>query len=244
MSRLLVPEPPLQLLPSLAVRIGLNEAIVLQQLHFWVQRSQDGWVERPMASWERQFPFFSSATIRRTFTKLRADGLVLVKTITGDAGRVNHYAIDYASVPEWDVLRLSRGCAQAEQTVVHTEEKRLKERTPKSPSSKSEPIGLSEWLGRHSMLTETSVPRAGTKRRRDIAATFADWLGKGLALEEFDLASRGIAADKWHSDRGKFDVEYVLRNLEKFADMGRRVARQAADNGGSVYDIDRLTVNR
>ena len=34
MSNLLTQEPPLQVLPSLAVAIGLNEAIVLQQVHY------------------------------------------------------------------------------------------------------------------------------------------------------------------------------------------------------------------
>lgn len=35
MSRLLINEPPLIVLPNLAILIGLNEAIVLQQVHYW-----------------------------------------------------------------------------------------------------------------------------------------------------------------------------------------------------------------
>jgi hypothetical protein len=34
MSKLLIDEPPLQVLPTLAVRLGLEEAIFLQQLHY------------------------------------------------------------------------------------------------------------------------------------------------------------------------------------------------------------------
>ena len=37
---LLISEPPLQVLPSLAVKIGLNEAIVLQQIHYWLLKWQ------------------------------------------------------------------------------------------------------------------------------------------------------------------------------------------------------------
>ena len=39
MSRLLIDEPPLQVLPSLAREIGLNEAIMLQQIHYWLLKS-------------------------------------------------------------------------------------------------------------------------------------------------------------------------------------------------------------
>ena len=34
--RLLIDEPPLMVLPSLAAVIGLNEAIMLQQIHYWL----------------------------------------------------------------------------------------------------------------------------------------------------------------------------------------------------------------
>ncbi|WLF74824.1 hypothetical protein Q3V38_08385 [Limosilactobacillus fermentum] len=38
---LLIEEPPLQVLPSLAKSIGLNEAIVLQQIHYWIRKSNN-----------------------------------------------------------------------------------------------------------------------------------------------------------------------------------------------------------
>ena len=38
---LLISEPPLQVLPSLAVKIGLNEAIILQQVHYWLLKSNN-----------------------------------------------------------------------------------------------------------------------------------------------------------------------------------------------------------
>ena len=43
-SKLLVDEPPLIVLPSLAVAIGLAEAILLQQIHYWLR--QGGHVRR------------------------------------------------------------------------------------------------------------------------------------------------------------------------------------------------------
>lgn len=39
-SKLLIDEEPLQVLPGLAAVIGLNEALVVQQLHYWLRRSK------------------------------------------------------------------------------------------------------------------------------------------------------------------------------------------------------------
>ena len=40
MNKLLISEQPLQVLPGLAAKIGLNEAIFLQQLHYWLVKSK------------------------------------------------------------------------------------------------------------------------------------------------------------------------------------------------------------
>ena len=76
MTQLLLDEHPLLILPGLARAVGLNEAIVLQQLHYWLQKSQhehDGrrWIYNTYSDWQEQFPFWSVATIRRTLTSLR-----------------------------------------------------------------------------------------------------------------------------------------------------------------------------
>jgi hypothetical protein len=76
MGRLLFDEHPLVILPELAVLIGLNEAVVLQQLHYWLQKSNhfhEGrrWVYNTYDQWQRQFPFWSTVTVRRTLMALR-----------------------------------------------------------------------------------------------------------------------------------------------------------------------------
>jgi hypothetical protein len=100
-SRLLIDEPPLQVLPALAVAVGLNGAIVLQQLHYWIQRStnvRDGhrWVYNTQDEWQEQFPFWSKDTIERAFRRLRKDGLVVVAKLAPDKrDKTNWYRIDY-----------------------------------------------------------------------------------------------------------------------------------------------------
>lgn len=92
MSKLLLDEQPLVILPQLAVKVGLNEAIVLQQFHYWLEKStnvHDGfkWIYNTYAQWQEQFPFWSERTLRRTITKLEKDSILI-------AGNYNKLKID------------------------------------------------------------------------------------------------------------------------------------------------------
>lgn len=87
-SNLLINEPPLQVLPTLAVYVGLNEAIFLQQLHYWLQIEamgkvgKDGrkYIHNTISEWERQFPFWSGNAIRRITKNLIDDGLLICRS--------------------------------------------------------------------------------------------------------------------------------------------------------------------
>lgn len=98
-SQLLIDEDPLQVCPSLAVAVGLNEAIALQQLHYWMKRSANEragrkWVFNNYDEWAKQFPFWSPRTIQRTFLALEKVGIVLTDQPNGQDRR-KWYSIDY-----------------------------------------------------------------------------------------------------------------------------------------------------
>lgn len=81
MKNLLIDEYPLLVPPTLASQIGLNEAVALQQLHFWISKSKnfkDGkyWVYNTYEDWKKQFPFWSVSTIRRVFKSLEEKELI------------------------------------------------------------------------------------------------------------------------------------------------------------------------
>lgn len=104
MSKLLIQEHPLQVLPSLAVKIGLNEAIVLQQVHYWAIQGKneiDGtcWVYNSVSEWKHQFPFWSEQTIRRTLANLKERGLLIAKCLNPDPfNRTPYYRIDHETL--------------------------------------------------------------------------------------------------------------------------------------------------
>ena len=81
--KLLINEAPLQIIRSLALKVGLNEAILLQQLHFRSFISQNireghKWVYKTYDEWKNEeFPFWSVDTIKRTIRKLEKNGYII-----------------------------------------------------------------------------------------------------------------------------------------------------------------------
>lgn len=130
MTKLLIQESPLTFQPSLAVAIGLNEAIVLQQVHYWLANSknkgyeQDGykWVYNTYAEWkETNFPFWSENTIQRTFANLEEAGLVVsIQPMKSKYDRTKYYRIDYPKLEVFDDPNLVRSLNESENTAENT----------------------------------------------------------------------------------------------------------------------------
>ena len=91
MSLLLLKSRPLVVIPELAVRLGLNEAMLLQQIQYWLTETTSG-----VEYWKNQFPFFSESTIKRAFTNLKKQGVLRIEQINkSNHDRTNYYAINY-----------------------------------------------------------------------------------------------------------------------------------------------------
>ena len=100
-SKLLLDEYPLIVLPSLAVALGLNEAIVLQQVHYLLQISKHTikdrkWVYNSYPNWCLIFPFMSERTIKRTIYALEEQGILLSDCFNKlKLDKTKWYSIDY-----------------------------------------------------------------------------------------------------------------------------------------------------
>lgn len=112
-NSLLISEPPLQVIPSLAVALkSVDKAIILQQIHYWLQRSKNvenghHWVFNTVKEWHQQFPWLAEKTVQRYLKDLCDKGLL----ITGNFNKANFdrtkwYRIDYHAL---DKLANSKG---------------------------------------------------------------------------------------------------------------------------------------
>ncbi|WP_294742104.1 conserved phage C-terminal domain-containing protein [uncultured Exiguobacterium sp.] len=102
MNKFLIEEYPLIVLPSLAIEIGLNEAIFLQHIHYWLGKSKhehDGrkWTYNSIPEWQEQFPFWSESTIKRVISNLEKQKLLLSTSKYNKLAidRTKWYSIDY-----------------------------------------------------------------------------------------------------------------------------------------------------
>lgn len=70
---------------EIALEIGVNEAIVLNHLYYWVHHNKTNninfyegryWTYNSIGAFTRQFPFFTQAQIRRILNKLKDNGII------------------------------------------------------------------------------------------------------------------------------------------------------------------------
>jgi DNA-binding PadR family transcriptional regulator len=101
MSKLIIEEPPLQVLPSLALVIGLHEAIILQQLHYLLRDPRFGrrieekqWIFNTAEDWRWQyFPFWTEKIIRKAMANLSRLNLIETIQPEGRVSRRKYYRI-------------------------------------------------------------------------------------------------------------------------------------------------------
>ncbi|MDO0970908.1 conserved phage C-terminal domain-containing protein [Staphylococcus haemolyticus] len=219
MSNLLIDDYPILVLPNLATEIGLNEAIVLQQMHYWLKKSNhnyDGrrWIYNSYKEWEQHFPFWSNATIRRTISSLEKQELLFVGNYN-KAGFDNTkwYSIDYfklegvskrlAQNEQTTCSKRADGVAQNEQTNTRDYTEITTETTNNnilSPSSTAYPYKdvinyLNQQTGKHYKST--------TKKNQTVIRARTD---EGFTLDDFkQVINKKV--DEWKGT----DMEKYLR---------------------------------
>lgn len=108
-------ESPLCVQPSLAVAIGLNEAIFLQQCHYWLNPKFNKnvfngrhWVHKTLRQWSEEFPFWGEKTIRRIVSNLENLNIIITNVTTNGFTKTKFFTIDY------DILNEQTSCKPAE----------------------------------------------------------------------------------------------------------------------------------
>ncbi len=94
MSIYLFDEQPILANKTLVREIGLNEALILQQVNYWIEINKksgknyhDGkyWTYNSIRVWqEKDFDYMSVDTVKRTFSKLEKVGYLLVGNYNKD----------------------------------------------------------------------------------------------------------------------------------------------------------------
>lgn len=107
---LLFDTQPLIVDKHLAAKIGLNEAMILQQVHYWIEKNKKAnrnfhqgkhWTYNTIEEWQEEFPFWSKDTVRRTFKKLRESKIIIVDNFNkSQIDKTLWYTIDYKTLED------------------------------------------------------------------------------------------------------------------------------------------------
>lgn len=115
----LLNENPILVYPTLAVALGINKAVVFQQLHFLLngQKTSNNtynyvddrwWVYNSYPEWKRDyFPWLSISSLKGIFNQLEDQKLVIARqSVKNKSDRRKWYTIDYGV---WDKFCLTIG---------------------------------------------------------------------------------------------------------------------------------------
>lgn len=239
MSKLLIQESPLTFQPSLAVAIGINEAIVLQQIHYWIKNTknkgyeQDGykWVYNTYAEWkESNFPFWSENTIQRTFASLEEKGLVVsIQPMKGKYDRTKYYRIEYTKLEVYDDPKMVCSLNESEIT---TETTQSVDNFQNQPIPDNYPV---DWYVSHGLaVPENWKDPSGDAQRNEFERAlgfgklpwdtgdwvkFSKWI---ISIQDADNTSFQRYAE-WRKKDGKYAAmnnKQIRMNPKMFMDTG------------------------
>ena len=189
MSKLLINEQPLQVLPSLANIIGLNEAIILQQLHFFLRISRNkiggrSWVYNTINDWQAEFSFWSVKTVQRTIDNLEKSGLVVStdKFNKMKMDKTKWYTIDYQKLSE--ILPEN-------------------EKTPFGQNDQMETPKKENAFGQNDQMTFGQNDQSNNQRNKNINITPLSPYGESANAEHPEVGG----ADKPHTDKKQNSIK-------------------------------------
>ena len=141
MNKLLFDESPLIVLPSLAKAIGLHEAILLQQLHYWLNNEKSGrvidgvkWIYNTLGDWEAQLQCISPATISRAMHTLEEAGLIQI----GNFNRVGFDRTQWYTI-NYDKMDLLHALIEQEQDLARQAKLQAAEQAQTNPEPPAAP---------------------------------------------------------------------------------------------------------
>jgi hypothetical protein len=104
---ILINKKQLLVLPSLAKKIGLNESIVIQEIHYWIEQNKRlnrqthffddrWWTCNSYQQLQENLPFWSHKTIKRTIGNLEKRGVLLsTQHSANKLDQTKWYSIDH-----------------------------------------------------------------------------------------------------------------------------------------------------
>jgi hypothetical protein len=234
-TNLLIDDYPILVLPKLATKVGLNEAIVLQQMHYWLRENKKNnrnyhegyyWTYNSYEGWVESFPFWSSRTIRRAITSLEKLGLLLSDNFNKmKRDRTKWYTIDYVKVNELQLEDFDANCKETVQNVQMQKDnlsKPLPETTTdintntftSNVADEESPTFSDESTSKISLFKLEFYARFNQPYRKTKRTSFNNEIIKDLDINEFPIYVR-MFFDEMDNDINKCTIEYMDKAINR-----------------------------
>ena len=216
MSMYLFDEQPILANKTLAREIGLNEALILQQINYWIEinkRSGNNyyngkyWTYNSIRAWhEKDFDYMSLDTVKRTFSKLEKNGYLLVGNFNKDPrDKTKWYTIN-------DV-RLEELYKQIEEKKKKVEQEILEQVSSEKAAEEPMPNALVQNAPMQQGKIHQPLPKITTKITTDISSEITT----NPSVLPSVLENNNIQEDRWED--GKEETKDIyniqLENLRE-----------------------------
>jgi len=224
-KKLLLDEYPLIVLPSLAKVAGINGAIVLQQLHYWLLKSnniEEGfrWRYRTYEGWAEDLPWLTASGIRKVLKKLEKDGLIITANHNKRAAdKTKWYRLNYDHT-----LLLAEHCPKRSDHVPQKDSVSAPECTtlPETTAENTTFYGQKDWLvGKAKMKDWQCAVRTWKHRHDEQHPPAPEWIDHDPDDRILDetLASPELRA-ACHIPPDMTKAEYKAQEAEHFRKAG------------------------
>lgn len=219
MSKLLIDDNPIPVLPKLAVAIGLHEAICLQQLHYWIMhvgpdgrrygKVADGarWIRNTIEDWTvNNFPFLTTNQVYRAFKNLEKQNFIISRKDLNKIGydRTKWYTVNYPILHTrgMEIALMQNPSRASEDTIPETTSEITKENTVVVTDEQQRPNVFLVYEQEIGVLTPML-----SDELKDIEVEYPDgWFEK--AVKEAKLSSSRIS------------LKYVVKILDRWKAEG------------------------
>ena len=217
---ILLNSQPLVLNKELAVILGLNEALILQQVHYWIEINKgkgrnfhEGryWTYNTIDEWQKEFPFWSNSTIKRAFKRLREMNLIWVDNFNVyQMDRTLWYTIDYEELD-----KLISHLGQSDRTTGSNRQKYRVQYEPKEEADMTAPLPETS--------TEITSEISNPSINHDIANNDDGTMdGKNIAYDKLNARYRKIlhaceigAIDERYRGAISHAIKLLILDIEK-----------------------------
>ena len=242
-NKLLIDDQPILVLPKLAEAVGLNEAIVLQQMHYWLRTSKHDhngfkWVYNTYPEWQQQFPFWSVDTVKRTILRLQDGGFLVEGNFNkSNIDRTKWYRIDYDKLAGLIAdPRIGQSAPIGdEEGKVHSP---LVQDAPSNDANCPNAIGQSAPTNTRD-YPETTTENTHNNFPSENGVTASDGLGDILSLSSFDEKPISQPSVKTYGDP---DINKVIKAFTAQIGHMTKIAFQRREANILIrqYGLDRV----